>query len=148
MLACTFIGHRDFPQSVYEKLYIEIEKLILFKNVNVFYVGTNGMFDDSVYRVLCDLKKKHTIEIRVTLAYLNQKNTDKYLTNETVFPSVLEKTPNRYAISKRNMFMIKKSQYMICYLRHTFSNTYTFVKKAKRNNLTIINIGDYGITEI
>ena len=148
MFACTFIGHKDFPTNLYEKLYIEIENLILVKDVSVFYIGTNGAFDNSVYRVLCDLREKYQIEVRVMLAYLNQKSSTKYLASETIFPSVLEKTPFRYAISKRNMCMIEQSQYMICYLNHTFSNSYTFVKYAVSRKLQIINIGDYDINKI
>lgn len=148
MFACTFIGHKDFPQKYYEKLYIEAENLVLFKDVHIFYVGTNGAFDNAVYRVLCDLKEKYKIEIKVILAYLNQKNAIKYLDDETIFPSVLETTPFRYVISKRNMYMIKKSQYMICYLNHTFSNSYTFVKYAATHKLKIINIGEFDINKI
>lgn len=148
MFACTFIGHRDFPQNFLGKLYTKVETLILLKNVRIFYVGTNGSFDNSVYRVLCDLKAKYQIEIRVMLAYLNQRNTTKYLTSETIFPSILEKTPLRYAISKRNMFMIDNSQYMICYLNHTFSDSYTFVKYAVTHKLEVINLGKFNISEI
>ena len=148
MFACTFIGHKDFSQKHFEKLYIEVENLILFKDVRVFYVGTNGAFDNAVYRVLCNLRENYNIEIKVMVAYLNQKSTIKYLDNETIFPSVLEKTPLKYAISKRNMYMIDESQYMICYLNHTFSNSYTFVKYALSHKLQVINIGNFDINRI
>ena len=41
--------------------------------------------------------------------------------------------------------MIKQSQYMICYLNHTFSNSYTFVKYAVSHKLEIVNIGSLDI---
>ena len=63
MFACTFIGHKDFSQKHYEKLYIEVENLILFKDVQVFYVGTNGAFDNAAYRVLCNLREKFPLTI-------------------------------------------------------------------------------------
>ena len=145
MLSCTFIGHKDFPQKLYEKLYFEIENLILRKGVYIFYVGTNGAFDKAVYRALCNLKNKYPIQINVVLAYLNQKDMGTYLNEETVFPIVLERTPFKYAINKRNIYMIKQSQYMICYLNHTFSNSYTFVKYAVSHKLEIVNIGSLDI---
>lgn len=145
MFACTFIGHRDFSSNYYDKLCFTIEKLILDNNVKVFYVGTKGAFDKAVYRALSDLKNKYSIKIIVVKAYLNEKTTDSYSPEETLFPCILEKTPLRYAINKRNIYMIKQSQYMICYLNHTFSNSYTFVKYAVSHKLEIVNIGSLDI---
>ena len=148
MFACTFIGHKDFPENLYQNLYNEIENLIVFDCVNVFYVGTNGAFDRAVYRVLSELKKKYEIKINVALAHLNQKSTNFYKSEETFFPNVLERTPFKYAINKRNIFMIKQSQYMICYLNNTFSNSSTFVKSAKSRKLKIVNIGSFDISKL
>ena len=69
MVACTFIGHKDFTSMYYGKLCEAIENLILSERVNVFYVGTNGAFDRAVYRALCDLTKKYKIKIYVIAAY-------------------------------------------------------------------------------
>ena len=80
------------------------------------------------------------------LAYLNRGGD--YSEGFVVFPEVLEKTPFRVAIAKINEYMIKNSQYMVCYINHTFSNTYTFVKMAKSKKLKIINVGDLDLDEI
>ena len=148
MAACTFIGHKDFTFKYYSKLCEAIENLILSERVNEFYVGTNGAFDRSAYRALCDLEKKYKIRINVITAYLNQKDLSVYKQNEIIFPEILEKTPYRYAINKRNFYMIEKSQYMICYMNHTFSNTYNFVNRAAKRKLKIINIGEYDISNL
>ena len=142
MKCCTFIGHKDCPVEMFDKLYYEIEKLILKENVRVFYVGTNGNFDRMVYQVLEKLESKHTITIHVVLAYLNIKKDNMYFDiDKTIFPDVLEKTPFRYAINKRNEYMIKKSDYIICFVNNTFSNSYNYLRVAMKNNLEIINIG-------
>ncbi|MBR4949822.1 MAG: hypothetical protein IKZ25_03495 [Clostridia bacterium] len=148
MYSCTFIGHYDCSEDIRESIYNAIENLILYEKVQTFYVGTNGRFDYFVYNELCKLEKIYNIKIFVVLSYLNNKNKPYYDEKKTLFPSVLETTPPRFAINKRNIYMIEKSQYMICYMNHTFSNTYTFVKKAKRKNLKIFNLGRYDIYDI
>lgn len=149
MPSCFFIGHSDCDRSVKDAIYEKAEKLILYDNVNVFYVGTHGHFDFYAYKALCELRKIYDIKVYVVLAYINQSTEYTYYSQEdTVYPSTLENTPLRYAINKRNMYMLSKSEYLICLLNNTFSNTYTFVKKAKNKKLSIINIGKCNLDNI
>ena len=146
MYACAFLGHRDCPESIKEKLFLEIENLIVNENVNAFYVGTQGAFDRLVYEVLCELEKKYEIKINVVLAYLNRENEFTYYdTNKTIFPDCITNTPPRFAISKRNDYMLQKADYLICYLDNKFSNTYEFIEKAIRIKIKIINLGNLQI---
>ena len=149
MYVCAFIGHSDCPESVKEKLFLEIENLIVNEKVNIFYVGTQGAFDRLVYEVLCELEKEYKIIINVALAYLNREDEFTYYdTEKTVFPDCLTKTPPRFAISKRNDYMLQNSDYLICFLNHQFSNTYEFVLKAVKKNKKIINSGNLSINHI
>jgi uncharacterized phage-like protein YoqJ len=146
---CCFLGHRDCPKSIKGKLLLGIENLIVNENVNVFYVGTQGAFDRLVYKVLCELEEKYEIKTKVVLAYLNRENEFKYYdANKTVFPDCVTKTPPRFAISKRNDYMLKNSDFLICYLDNKFSNTYEFVLKAIKKNIKIINLGSLTINNI
>ena len=140
MYSCTFIGHRDCDKSIKEKLYLAIEKLINENNVTTFYVGTHGYFDYYAYKALCELEKICNIKILVVLSHLN--NIPDYCKGaKTVFPESVEKSPYKYAIIKRNEYMIKNSEFMICFINHTFSNTYNFVKLAIDKHRHIINLG-------
>lgn len=146
MYACTFIGHRDCPENIKPILYNEIEKLIVKNNVDTFYVGTHGKFDQIAYEILCDLEKTYSIKTYVVLAYLNRESKRKYYDmNKTVYPDILAKTPLRFAISKRNLFMISRSQYMVCYVDYTTSNAYAFAEKAVKRGVNVINIGSCGL---
>lgn len=148
MYSCTFIGHRDCPKSIKEKLIFEIENLIVNEKVNVFYVGTQGGFDRLVYECLCEFEKRYKIKVVVVLAYLNREDELTYYdTEKTIFPDCITKTPPRFAISKRNDYMLKKSDYLICYLDNKFSNTYELVLKAIKRNKKIINLGRITINE-
>ncbi len=85
---------------------------------------------------------EYNIKVIVVLAYLNSRQT-YYDSKKTIFPYILERTPKRYAINKRNEYMIKKSQYIICYVNNTFSNAFTFLNLASKQSLNIINLGEY-----
>lgn len=143
MKSCALFGHHDCPQNISEILYNNIERLILHENVTEFYVGTHGNFDRIAYNTLCRLENKYPIRAWVVLAYLTDKHNNYYNFNKTIFPSVLESTPLRYAIVKRNQYMADICNYVICYVNNSFSNAYTFVKRAKRKGADIINIGSY-----
>ncbi len=78
----------------------------------------------------------------MVLAYLDDKK--KYYNQSfTIFPEILDKTPKKYAIIKRNKFMIDKSQFLICYVNNSFTNAYDFLEYAERKGLKIINLGEY-----
>ena len=141
MNSCTFIGHRDCSQEIKQELYSTIEMLIVKENVRVFYVGTHGGFDRIVYHVLTELERKYDIEVIVVLAYLNDRNV-YYDTNKTLFPNGLEGVPQKYAIRKRNEYMLKRSQYMLCYVNNTYSNADKFISTAKHLGMQIINLGE------
>ncbi len=96
------------------------------------------------YGTLCKLENKYPIEIKVVLAYLNNGQNSYYDFNKTIFPSVLENTPLRYAIIKRNRYMADNCNHVICYVNNSLSNAYTFVKRAKRKGANVINLGTYG----
>ena len=146
MKSCTFLGHRSCPQTARDALLTELERLILQENVRVFYVGTQGGFDKLVYEVVCSLEKHYDIKVIVVLAYLNKKNEHIYYDlSKTIFPECLEKAPPRFAINRRNIYMLEKSDYLVCYLNDPFSNTYKFVEKDIKMSLKVINLGNYAL---
>ena len=115
-MICTFFGHRDTPQEI--ELYLKpiLIDLIENKNINTFYVGNQGNFDKIVRKTLHQLKTDYPyINYTIVLAYLSPKIED--FTN-TIFPEGLEQVPPKYAISKRNYWMIQNSDYVICYVKH------------------------------
>lgn len=149
MQSCSFIGHRDCPSEIRSCLLHTIEELIVYKNTTRFYVGTQGNYDKLVYEVLCELEKKYNIQINVVLAYLNRTTENVYYdSKKTIFPDELTKTPLRFAIRRRNTFMIDKSNYIITYLNTPFSNAYTNIEEAVRKRKQVINLGNFDIKDI
>lgn len=149
MQSCTFLGHSRCPDEIREKLLYTIESLILKNNVTVFYVGSQGAFDKLVYEVLCDLEKKYRIKIFVVLAYLNRTpKTPHYDIDKTIFPDELTKTPLRFAITRRNSFMINKSDYIVSFINTPFSKVYNNILETIKKKKHIINLGDFDIERI
>ena len=139
MAKCTFFGHRDSPSSIRGVLSAEIERLINEKDVNTFYVGTQGNFDRMAYSVLAELRKRYQhIKVYRVLAYMPKPGeTD---TADTIVPEGIENTHPRYAIVSRNNWMIDHSDYVIAYMTHTFGGAYQAVERAKRKKITVISV--------
>lgn len=138
---CCFFGHRDTPNGIKTRLTEAVEELISSENVKSFYVGNQGVFDRMVYSVLQEMKEKYPqIKYAVVLAYLP---TDKDLKNDhacnTIYPEGLETVPKRFAISKRNEWMITKSTHCICYVAHNFGGAAKYVERAIKRGLFVKN---------
>lgn len=60
--------------------------------------------------------------------------------SDTMYPEI-EGHP-KFAIERRNRWMIEGSEYCLCYINHTWGGAYKLAKLAKRCGKTIINIGN------
>jgi len=141
---CVFFGHKDADYSVASRLKLEIEKLIRENCVNEFLVGNNGRFDYIAYSVLKELKKDHPeISISVVLAYLpgeKQEYSDYYSENETFLPEDIETGPIRFAIDRRNRWMINHADYVITHVTHGWGGAAKFKELSEKKKKTVINI--------
>ena len=143
MKICTFFGHRDCPNTIEPKLQDVLEELIIHHHVDTFYVGNEGQFDALVYRTLQELKKTYPhIRVAVVLAYMPGKKTDGNHYEDTMLPDGIESTPPRYAISKRNDWMLKQADYVVTYITHPFGGASHYAEKAIRQKKTVINLAD------
>ena len=136
MPACTFFGHRDTPRYIEPDLRAAIVDLIENEKVNEFYVGNQGAFDSLVKRVLCDLSKTYNIKYFVVIAYLRDAGAH----TETLLPEGVEAVPQKFRINYRNEWMIKKSDFVIGYIRYSFGGAAKHFEIAKRKGKKIINL--------
>ena len=138
--SCCFFGHRDTPSSVRPKLTDVIMDLIEERGVIDFYVGNQGSFDSLVLSVLKELAVSYPqIRYTVVLAYLPDDKSGIEETN-TLYPEGLESVPKRFCIARRNDWLIRNSKYVICYVGHITGGAAQFMKKAQKQNRTVINI--------
>lgn len=141
-MVCTFFGHSDCYDLDATLLQNTVEQLIT-NGVNTFYVGHQGNFDSMVFNCLTKLREKFpNIVFSVVLAYLPTKKSeyDSYY-DFSIYPDGLELVHPKFAIDRRNRWMIEHADYCVCYINHTHGGAYKFTQQAKRRGLTVINIG-------
>ena len=145
MSACTFFGHSDCFQLDEGVLRRTIEDLIA-QGVDTFYVGNNGNFDRAVFSCFMKLKDIYPhISFAVVLAYLPiQKSEYDLYHGYSMYPEGIEFGPPRFAIDRRNRWMIEKADYCLCFVNHTWGGAYKYAKQAKKK-LTVINLGSIEI---
>ena len=141
MPACTFFGHRDCPDTIKPKLREVLIDLITNYGVDMFYVGHQGQFDAIVRGTLRELKKEYPqIDYAVALAYMPSKKTayDDY--SDTMLPEGIESIHPRHAISWRNNWMLKQSEYVVTFITHSYGGAAQYAQKAKQQGKEIINL--------
>ena len=143
MSTCTFFGHRDTPDEIEPILYSVLKDLIEKHNVKSFYVGNQGSFDIMVRRNLKKLKSYYPhIDYAVVLAYLPIKNDNNYDFSDTLIPDELETIHPKYAIAKRNQWMLDEADYVVTYVKVDFGGAAKFKKIAERKGKVVINLED------
>ena len=139
-MTVTFFGHRDAPTEIRETLKQVIIDLIENHNATTFYVGNNGSFDLMVHSILNESAILYPIKYNIVLAYLPTTKTDDILLDNTIYPEGLEAVPKRFAISKRNEWMLKQSDSVVAYITHPSSGAWEWVKRAEKMAKDIISI--------
>ena len=140
--AC-FFGHRDVTHDIRANLQFIIEQLITEEQIYNFYVGHQGQFDSMVRSVLKELKVKYPhIRYTVVLAYMPDEHIKEVYGEDTLYPDGLETVPRRFAISKRNDWMIQHSGYAVCYVHKITGGAAKFREKAEKKGLRVIDVLD------
>ena len=140
---CTFFGHRDCSTEIKNKVYIQIEKLIIENDIKLFYVGNKGSFDAIVLSCLEKLSDIYKdIKYFVVLEKIPVK--DELYNNycNTLIPENIENIMPKFAINYRNKWMIDKSNYVIAYVTHDFGGAAKFMNLAIKRGKTVINLYD------
>ena len=140
MSACTFFGHRELFENLESALYQAIENLIVHESVGTFYVGNHGQFDALVRRVLKNLEKKYSIRYAVVLAYMPTGKSEYEDLSDTMLPEGLENVHPRYAIDRRNKWMIDQSDFVIAYVTHGWGGAAKYASLAKRKGKIVYSL--------
>ena len=143
MRSCTFFGHRECPETIKTKLRDTLIDLIENHAVDLFYVGNQGNFDHYVRCVLRDIKQAYPhIQYAVVLAYMPGKQNEYDDYSDTMLPEGIESVHPHYAISWRNNWMLKQSDYVVTYITHSWGGAYQYAQKARRQVLRTLNLAD------
>jgi len=143
-MVCTFFGHREFPLEFIPQLKQVIIKLIDDCKVDVFYVGNQGGFDFTVFKLLNDIRDEYGhIKFYIVLAYLPRKNNGYtyYDYSDTIYPEGIENVHPKFAIIKRNEWMLKRADIVVTYVEHNYGGAWQFKILAEKKGKIVINIG-------
>ena len=145
----SFVGHALIPP---EELVKSKVNEVLRANVKSgepvkFYIGGYGDFDKISALCCKNLKKDFKdVEIILVLPYLSFSKEGKIGSliesgayDATLFPPI-ENIPKRFAISRRNEWMIENSDLIIAYVNNNYGGAYKSLRYAMRKNRKIINL--------
>lgn len=137
---CTFFGHRDAPLALESSIEKQVRKLITEENVDTFWIGGYGRFDSLATRVLNKLQKDFPhISIILIIAYPRQlRQYDKVFPFD--YPPEVESAPYKFAISARNRYMAKNTDFVIAYINREYGGAYDAVNIAQNNKKNVLFI--------
>ena len=147
----SFFGHRSIQnvKNLYETVKRVIEESVDFNEDVVFFCGGYGDFDDLCACVCRSVKEKwKKCELVFVTPYITAAQQEKIkqlmnlgLYDATIYPP-LENVPYRFAISKRNEWMIDQSDLIIVYVKHSFGGAYQSFHYAKQRGKRVVNLAE------
>ena len=147
----TFIGHSSLYNC--KDLHTKIENAII-KNTTAegyisFYCGGYGDFDNLCASICRSIKEKMPrAEIVFITPYITEAQQKKlmYLIDNKLYDSIiyppLEKVPAKFAICKRNEWMIDQSELIIAFVKRTHGGAFKALEYARKKKKVIINLAD------
>ena len=132
--------------SIFEKIKITILSNIKEDEATKFDCGGYGGFDELCASVCRALKEQIDAEIVYITPYLSENQQKKIddliklnLYDYSLYPSI-ESTPPKFAITKRNEWIINEADLIIAYVGHNYGGAYKSLTYAKKKKKTIINL--------
>lgn len=148
-MRCCFAGHSKIynTDDIYDNLIRLIEKLIIEENVSEFWVGNYGDFDGLSAKAIRCLKEKYPdIQINLVIPYLtsaiNEYKELYYNKYDYILMADLhERTPKKFWILKCNEYMVNSSDFIICYVQHSWGGASKTLEYAqKKKHIKIFNL--------
>lgn len=141
-MVVTFCGHSNLFGS--EEISLKLEAVLrnlIAEGADSFLLGGYGDFDSMAALVVRKLKKEFP-QIRAVLVipYLDRKfNTDLY--DDSIYPPI-ENAPRKFAITRRNEWMVNRSDVVVSYVRYAWGGASTTLRYAERKKKRIISIAE------
>ena len=143
----TFCGHRDFVETAEaeNQLTMFLEKYARENVRLVCYNGGYGNFDYFAAKCVQRMQEQYSnIRNCLVLPYIDQPFLErieifKNHFDETIYPP-LETVPKKYAIIRRNEWMVDSADVVIACVKYSWSGAARTLEYARRNKKNIIQI--------
>ena len=137
-MVVMFCGHKEISEPDKLRRWLEetVETLIQ-RGADSFYLGGYGAFDRLAANVVWSKKRLYpSVQSVLVLPYLDRA-VDATDYDGTIYPP-LENVPRRFAISRRNEWMVDHSDVVVAYVIHEWGGAATTLRYAKRKHKEII----------
>ena len=146
---CCFAGHSRIYSGMDKNILKNvIINLIENEGVDEFWVGNYGNFDSISAEAVRELKISYPqISLVLVIPYLTKEINDnkKFYNNNydcILVAEIPDNIPRKYRIIKTNEYMVNNSDFLICYVQHSFGGAAKTLEYAnKRKQIKTINIG-------
>ena len=140
----TFCGHSSFRSTKeYEDEMLSLLENTVGENFAKLYLGGYGAFDEFAYKVGKKYQENHPkVKLILIIPYINNRKNDLSCENqydEIIYPG-LENVPYRFAIPRRNKWMIDQADLVIAYVDHPWGGAYQTYLYAERSKKKIFNL--------
>ncbi len=146
-MVVVFFGHANFigSPSIEEKIHSYLKEIIRQEYAE-FYFGGYGGFDTFAFSCV---KKFQQVNQKVKTFFITPYITESYQRNhllelskqyDGVLYPPLEHVPYKWAISRRNQWMIEQADIVITYMRHKYGGAWQAYRSAQKRKRSFIPI--------
>ena len=156
-MTISFVGHScvNSRKRVREIVKEQIQNITIDTDVVTCYLGGYGDFDEICASVCRELKKVcKNIDVVYVTPYISlseqlkiREMLNRGLYDRSIYPPI-ENVPPKFAIIRRNEWMVKNADIVIAYINHSYGGAYRSFEAAKQNKKKIVNICDFFKKEI
>ena len=138
----TFCGHGKitYTDETRKLLRDTIENLIS-EGADEFLLGGYGAFDVMAANAVRSLKEKYAYIKSVLVVPYIDRDFDRDLYGCSEYPPI-ERVPKRFAILKRNEWMVNQADVVVAYVDHDWGGAAKTLERAVSKKKRIINIAD------
>ena len=139
-MTIAFCSHKDISNlSTVRAAVNELLRGLVAEGADYFLLGGYGGFDSLAAHAEYDLKRDNPqIHSTLVIPYLN-RNYDTKLYDDTTYPP-LEGVPLKFAISKRNEWMVDQADVVVAYVQHSWGGAAATLRYAESKKKRIIRI--------
>lgn len=142
----TFFGHSSYSSSAKDenRLLNLLEEVVHGDSVD-FYLGGYGGFDDFALKCATMYKRNHQNAQLVFITpylgkWLNERKDILQRKYDQILYPELENVPKKFAILKRNEWMVNKADYIFSYIKRHYGGAYSTLLYAQKHKKPYINL--------
>ena len=143
-MTVSFFGHRNVFRPIYATLKQTVTELIKDAGADYFFVGNEGDFDRLALAVLRELSVVYPhVQYAVVLSRIPNAAQQEYFSPfETLYPETVAASPPRFAIDRRNRWMVEKSDLAVTYVTTSYGGAAKAKAHALRKGKRVIELSD------